>query len=97
MQTQLNQTEWTQLNELVRQKSVEVEDKVVRLLELQPGFEETQWCYKGHVGYVVHGGIEVEFENDTQLFQAGDVLVIPSTVGHKAKAKGKTTLFLVDG
>ena len=51
MQTQLNQMPWTQLNELVRQKSVDVEEKTVRMLELQPGFAETQWCYKGHIGF----------------------------------------------
>ena len=97
MQTQMNQVEWAQLNELVKQKSVEVEEKTVRLLELQPGFAESQWCYKGHIGFVVHGAIEIEFENSTQLFQAGEVLLIPTAVGHKAKTNVKTTLFLVDG
>ena len=97
MQTQINQQGWTQLNELVRQKSVDVDEKVVRILELQPGFQETQWCYKGHIGYVIAGGIEVEFESDTQIFNEGDVVVLQTAVGHKAKAIGKTTLFLVDG
>ena len=97
MQSQLNEQDWTKLNELVRQKSVEVDDKIVRILELQPGFEETQWCYKGHIGYVIAGAIEVEFESDKQKFQEGDVIVLPSAIGHKAKSMGKATLFLVDG
>lgn len=88
---------WTQLNELVRQKSVDVEEKTVRMLELQPGFSETQWCYKGHIGFVVHGAIDVEFENDNQSFQSGDVLVLPAAIGHKVTSRTKTTLFLVDG
>ena len=97
MQSQLNEQGWTKLNELVRQKSVEVDEKIVRILELQPGFQETQWCYKGHIGYVITGAIEVEFESDSQQFQAGDVIVLPAAIGHKAKSIGKTTLFLVDG
>lgn len=97
MIAQLNDSDWVQLTDLVRQKSLNVDDKTVRILELQPGFEEAHWCYKGHVGYVITGRIEIEFEDETQVFDAGEAIVLPSAVGHKARASSKVTLFLVDG
>jgi mannose-6-phosphate isomerase-like protein (cupin superfamily) len=96
-ETLFNELPWEQVNDLVRQKKSEVDEKTVRLLELQDGFTEPQWCYKGHVGYVVKGSIQVEFESETQTFNSGDVVVLPSAVAHKAKSCGKTILFLVDG
>lgn len=96
-QTKFSDLPWTQLTDLVRQKSSDVDDKTVRILELQAGFEETNWCYKGHIGVVVSGSIEVEFEDETQTFGEGEVLLLQSAVAHKAKAVTKSVLFLVDG
>lgn len=96
-QTMFNDLPWTQVTDLVRQKSTDVDDKTVRLLELQDGFEESQWCYKGHIGIVVSGAIEVEYEDHKHTYYAGDVMLLPTAVGHKAKSSGKTMLFLVDG
>ena len=96
MIAQLNECDWVQLNDLVRQKSTSVEDKTVRFLELQSGFEETQWCYKGHIGYIISGRMEIQFEHETKTFEAGEAMVLPAAIAHKAKAASKVTLFLVD-
>lgn len=96
-QTMFNDLPWTQVADLVRQKSADVDDRTVRLVELQDGFTETQWCYKGHIGIVLSGRLVVENEDGEQSFGAGDVLLLPSAVGHKASSAGKTMLFLVDG
>ncbi len=96
-QTMFNDLPWTQVADLVRQKSTHVDEKTVRLLELQDGFTEIQWCYKGHIGVVLSGMLVIEYEDDEQTFCAGDVLVLQSAIGHKAKSTGKTMLFLVDG
>ncbi len=92
----INEMAWEDLTELVRQKSTNFEDKTVRLLELEAGFEEPNWCYKGHAGFVIHGTLYVEFETQKKRFAAGEVFLLPTATAHKARTTSKTTLFLVD-
>jgi len=53
------------------------------------------WCEKGHVGYVLDGEFEVEFERETVVFQAGDGVFIPSGPEHKHMAKTRTDVVRV--
>jgi ethanolamine utilization protein EutQ (cupin superfamily) len=40
------------------------------------GFE--QWCDQGHIGYVLKGGLTIEFEGQMLEFNAGDGMFIPA-------------------
>jgi hypothetical protein len=71
----------------------------VRLLELSDEFVETQWCEKGHIGFVVSGELEVDFSGQVVRFPEGSALLIPAGAPHAHKARAVTPLvrlFLVE-
>jgi hypothetical protein len=80
-----------------RHKVVERAGKRVRLVEFGTEFVEPDWCLKGHVGYVLEGHLELEFEERTERFAPGDGFVIrPGGVEkHKARAAGSTARMLI--
>jgi quercetin dioxygenase-like cupin family protein len=69
--------------------------KQIRVMELTPEFVEAGWCLKGHIGYVLEGVMELEFEDDVTLVRAGDGLFIPAGEAHKHKARALTPLVSV--
>jgi uncharacterized cupin superfamily protein len=82
-----------------RHKVVERAGKRLRLVEFGTEFVEPDWCLKGHVGYVLRGELELEFEDGAERYGAGDGFVIrPGGVEkHKARAVGSTArLILVE-
>jgi mannose-6-phosphate isomerase-like protein (cupin superfamily) len=96
-QTNFSRQSWKQVTPLARQKTMTLGDKRIRLLELAPGFEELEWCLRGHIGYVLDGSLEIEFQNGTQKFEPGDVLAVEPGCHHKARRTNqKVTLFVVD-
>ena len=82
-----------------RHKMVERAGKRIRLVEFGTEFVEPDWCLKGHVGYVLGGELELEFESRAERFRPGDGFVIrPGGADkHKARAVGSTArLILVE-
>ena len=59
----------------------------VRLVEFSAGFVEADWCVRGHVGYVLDGRMEVDFDGAVEVFGAGDGLFIPAGQAHRHKAR----------
>ena len=91
--------EWTAIAPGARHKMFERDGKCVRLLEFSRAFVEVEWCRKGHVGVVLQGVLELDFEGRSQRFNPGDGLFIPAgeTGKHKARSiSERVTLFLVD-
>ena len=83
----------------VRFKAWERNGSRLRLAEFTKEFVEADWCVKGHIGYVLEGVIEVDFQTKEEVFVAGDGLFIPpgNEHGHKAKAiTNSVTLVLVE-
>ena len=70
-----------------RFKSHEQAGRALRLLELTRGFVEPDWCTKGHIGYVLAGEMEVDFDGDVVRYSAGDGLFIPAGEDDKHMAK----------
>jgi quercetin dioxygenase-like cupin family protein len=71
----------------------------VRLLELSPDFVESQWCEKGHIGFVEAGELDINFCGDVVRFPQGSALLIPPGASHAHKARAVTPvvrLFLVE-
>jgi quercetin dioxygenase-like cupin family protein len=82
-----------------RHKMTERAGKRLRLVEFATEFVEPDWCLKGHVGYVLGGKLELEFEDRVERYGPGDGFVVrPGGVDkHKARAVGSTArLFLVE-
>src|SRR5262249_22017635 len=91
--------DWQSLQAGARQKVCRNGSGRVRLLEISSEFVETQWCEKGHVGFVLQGELEVDFSGDIVRFPEGSALAIPAGATHAHKARGVTPvvrLFLVE-
>jgi quercetin dioxygenase-like cupin family protein len=45
------------------------------------------WCEKGHYGFILDGIFEIEFANETIIYQTEDGVFIPDGKNHQHKAK----------
>ena len=78
--------EWESLVSGVRHKVVVEGDVKLRLVEYSPEMAP-HWCSVGHVGQIHEGTFEIEFDSGTQVFQAGDGVMIPSGDEHRHRAR----------
>ena len=62
----------------------------IRLVEFSPEFVDADWCRRGHVGYVVEGELEVDFNGKSISFSRGDGIFIPPGEAHRHRAKVRT-------
>ncbi len=60
----------------LRCKTLQQGSRQLRVVEYTDAMEP-HWCEKGHVGYVLHGRIEIRFDKETVVFEAGDGVFIP--------------------
>lgn len=58
----------------------------IRLVEFEKGFVEPDWCKKGHIGYVLNGEMDVNFDGQVVRFSTGDGLAIPAGEENRHKA-----------
>ncbi|HSM93788.1 MAG TPA: hypothetical protein VLT47_12975 [Anaeromyxobacteraceae bacterium] len=58
----------------------------LRLLEFSPGFEEPEWCTRGHAFHVLTGSFKLRTREGETRFAAGDVGFLPAgdAGAHKA-------------
>jgi hypothetical protein len=78
--------EWESPISGARFKSYRADGKQLRLLELSEEFIEPEWCEKGHVGLVLDGAIEVDYQGQSVIYKKGDGLFIPQGQAHKARS-----------
>jgi len=71
----------------VRFKAYEQSGKKLRLAEFGREFVEPDWCTKGHIGYILEGQMEINFDGKIVAFGPGDGIFIPAGEKHKDKAK----------
>jgi ethanolamine utilization protein EutQ (cupin superfamily) len=67
----------------VRFKTYKENGKQLRLVEFTQEFIESDWCIKGHIGFIIEGKLEVNFNGNIVIFNPGDGLFI--TAGEKDK------------
>jgi quercetin dioxygenase-like cupin family protein len=70
-----------------RYKAFQQGSRKLRLLEFSQGFIEPDWCTKGHIGYVLDGELDIDFNGSLVRFSAGDGVFIPAGTENKHKAK----------
>lgn len=70
----------------VRHKAVVERDVKLRLVEYTQEMAP-HWCTVGHVGQILEGVFEITFDSGTQVFQAGDGVMIPSGDDHRHRAR----------
>ena len=78
--------QWDRPSVGVRFKAYEQGGKKLRLVEFSKEFVEPDWCTKGHVGYILQGQMEIDFNGKVILFGPGDGVFIPTGQKHKHKA-----------
>jgi len=57
----------------------------LRLVEFAKGFAAPEWCTKGHVGYVLEGQADVDFDGEIIRFSTGDGVFVPEGEENKHK------------
>ncbi len=70
-----------------RYKPYSYEGKRLRLVEFTKDFKEPNWCSKGHIGYILEGEMEINFDGEIVHFSSGDGVFIPEGEEHKHMAK----------
>ena len=76
----------------VRFKAHEQNGKRLRLVEFTREFVELDWCANGHIGLILEGQIEVDFDGEIIIFSAGEGVFIPSGENHKHKGRALTDI-----
>ena len=82
--------EWEAPAEGVRFKAYEQGGRRLRLAEFTKEFVEPDWCTKGHVGYILEGRMEIDFDGKVIVFGPGDGIFIPAGQKHRHKGKALT-------
>jgi hypothetical protein len=71
----------------IRFKAHKQNGKVLRLVEFSKDFVEPDWCRKGHIGYILQGEMEINFNGNLVVFRAGDGVFILSEDEEKHMGK----------
>lgn len=94
---QFRKMPWQKVSEFASQKMIDDGEKRVRLLKLSPGFQEQDWCSRGHTGYVIDGALVMKFEEESVTYDAGDAILVSVGQPHKAHTGSESALlFLID-
>jgi len=91
--------DWESLLPGVRYKRYNSDNNQIRLVEYDKSFIEQVWCIIGHIGYVIEGEIEIDFNGEDINYKSGDALFILPGEAHKHKLKvvsDKAILFIVE-
>jgi hypothetical protein len=76
---------WTMPIDGVRHKVFPFQGRRLRLVEYSSEFEP-HWCERGHVGQILEGRFQIEFNDGTEVFKAGDGVAIPDGPEHRHRA-----------
>ncbi len=71
----------------LRFKAREQGGKKLRLVEFTREFVELDWCMNGHIGLILEGQIEIDFDGKVIMFNPGDGMFIPPGQEHKHKGR----------
>jgi quercetin dioxygenase-like cupin family protein len=62
----------------------------IRLVEFTTEFVEPHWCEKGHIGLVLSGTLEVDFQGTLLTYGEGSGILIPAGPASAHKARSTT-------
>lgn len=78
---------WESPADGVKVKAYEQDGKKLRLVEFSKEFVEPDFCTKGHIGLILEGQIEIDFDGKKEVFGPGDGVFIPAGQEHKHKGR----------
>jgi putative intracellular protease/amidase len=85
-QVKFDALDWVVPMEGVRCKIHREGQRQLRIVEYSKAMP-VHWCEKGHLGLILHGQFEIEFEHRTKVFEEGDGVFIPEGSAHKHRAR----------
>jgi quercetin dioxygenase-like cupin family protein len=91
--------EWERGRPGVRFKAYRLGSRQLRLVEFETTDGDPHWCEQGHIGYVLHGGLEIEVNGRVESLIAGDGLFIPpgaATAHRGVRIVSGTRLLMVE-
>ena len=91
---QFDTVEWISTIPGVRHKVYSDGSRVLRLVEFSCEMDP-HWCTKGHIGIILEGRFEIEFQSGKQIFETGDGVFIPGGGEHKHRARVLTDVVKV--
>jgi hypothetical protein len=59
----------------------------LRLAEFTKEFVDADWCARGHIGYILEGRMEIDFDGKVTVLGEGDGLFIPAGKEHRHMAR----------
>jgi quercetin dioxygenase-like cupin family protein len=67
------------------------------LIAFQPGFRDPNVCVRGHSGYVLAGALQMDYEDGSEEYAAGEAFHIDPGTAHRAANRGPVpvVVFLV--
>ncbi len=86
--------EWTTGAHPLEKKKV-VDGHPVVMLEFAPGFEDPNWCERGHLIYALSGALELVLATRIERVTAGDGCVMPAGTRHRARNPGQSAVRLL--
>jgi len=90
---------WREVRPGVRHKVHAERSRQVRLVRFDTSDGAGFWCQAGHIGYVLAGGLDIDFNGTVLSFAAGDGLFIPSGAASQPRSvfvTPGTTLLMVE-
>lgn len=96
----LSAIEWRPDVEGINVRELEVDGRRWALVQYAPGSRRPEWCEDGHLGVVLSGEIEYEFEDGGRPLAArqGDAFTLSTGRGHRGRNRGavETVLLVID-
>lgn len=77
---------WISTVEEFRQKNFSRGRLRIRIVELDEGFYEEEWCTKSHLGFVLEGRLGIEFSESVLCIEEGNGFWIEGNESEKHKA-----------
>ncbi len=81
-----NKLEWAVISG-AQYKSFQKEGVQLRVVEFFDDFEEIDWCQKGHIGYVLEGRLQIDFDGQIIEYRVGDGIWITEGENDQHKAR----------
>jgi quercetin dioxygenase-like cupin family protein len=97
---ELSRTDWTPDVPGIHAREAYLEGRRWAIVEYAPGAKRHEWCVDGHVGFVLSGTVEYEFEDGGAPLTVGegDAFALSTGRAHRGtnRADEPTRLFVID-
>jgi quercetin dioxygenase-like cupin family protein len=84
---QFDQMAWFEAGDGMRYKRFQQGELQLRLVEWDRAMVHADWCFKGHIGFVLDGEVEIDIAGKVFSYAKGDVILLPEGEEHRHRPK----------